>query len=78
MVIEVRQTLGLENESIAAGKSENRINAMIDIREELLEQQKPKRLHEQIFRCPNIQIRIQDVKTHAPYDSGSKVTAISG
>lgn len=50
---------------------------MIDIREELLGEQQPERLHEQICRCPHIEISIQSVKTYALYDLGSEVIAIS-
>ena len=76
-VTEVKQTLGLGNGSIAAERKENRINAMIDIREELLGEQQPERLHEEICKGPHIEVKIQDVRTHALFDSGSEVTAIS-
>lgn len=47
-VSEVKQSSDFENHNMAAKKTENRMNAMINIKEELLGEQRPGRVHEQI------------------------------
>ena len=47
------------------------------MRDELLDESTPEKLHLHSCKCPNIKIDINDIQTYALVDSGSEVTAIS-